>query len=142
MSRLVAGFGCRRGCSVEELGALLDQTLHANSLDRGQLVGIASLDRKADEPGLVRLAAQLRVPFYTFSATELLVHDPLLSHRSDTSFAHTGCYGVAESTALALAEELGASSPRLLVNRQLAPGATLALACSEGTCPQRATPPD
>jgi len=128
MSRLVAGFGCRGGCPADALAALLDQTLHANGLKRSQLVGIASLDRKADEPGLVELAAQLRVPFYTFSATELLVHDSQLSHRSDTSFAHTGCFGVAESSALALAEELGESPPRLLVNRQVAAQATLALA--------------
>lgn len=126
-NQLVAGFGCRRGCSVETLGALLDQALHANGLDRRQLVGIASLDRKVDEPGLVQLAVQLSVPFYTFSATELLAHDSQLSHRSETSFAQTGCYGVAESSALALAEELGESHPRLLVNRQHSAEATLAL---------------
>jgi cobalt-precorrin 5A hydrolase len=129
MSRLVAGFGCRQGCPVDALSAMLDQVLQANDLDRRQLVGIASLDRKADEPGLVQLAAQLRVPFYTFSAAELLVHEPQLSHRSDTSFAHTGCFGVAESTALALTEELGASHPQLLVTRQQTAEATLALAC-------------
>lgn len=127
MSHLVAGFGCRSGCPLDILATLLDQALRTNDLDRDQLVGIASLDRKADEPGLVQLAARLRVPFYTFSATELLAYDPQLSHRSPTSFAHTGCYGVAESCALALAEELGASRPQLLVNRQRTAEATLAL---------------
>jgi cobalt-precorrin 5A hydrolase len=109
------------------LGDLLDRTLRANGLDRGQLVGIASLDRKADEPGLVQLAVQLRVPFYTFTATELLTHDRQLSHRSETSFAHTGCYGVAESSALALAEELGNAHPTLRVKRQKSAEATLAM---------------
>ena len=136
MSQLVAGFGCRQGCPIDVLSALLDQALQANDLDRRQLVGIASLDRKADEPGLVQLAAQLRVPFYTFSAAELLVHEPQLSHRSDTAFAHTGCFGVAESTALALAEELGQPQPQLLVKRQQTADATLALACIKGACPR------
>jgi cobalt-precorrin 5A hydrolase len=130
MRTLVAGFGCQRGCPMAVLGALLDRTLQAHGLDRSQLTGIASLDRKASESGLLALAAALGVPLSTFTTAELAVYEARLSHRSDLSHAHTGCYGVAESSALALAQ-----ASRLLVTRQASPQATVALACSEGACP-------
>lgn len=131
MPTLVAGFGCRQGCPAEALGALLDQTLRAHGLQHMPLAAIASLDRKADEPGLLQLAAQRGVPLCTFSAAHLAAQEPYLSHRSQTSFAHTGCQGVAESSALALAQALGDARPRLLVERQHCAQATLAL-CQVG----------
>jgi len=130
-TRLVAGFGCKRGCPEALLAALLDRTLAEQGLERSQVLGIASLDRKADEAGLVALAASLNVPFQTFTAGQLAAWEPLLTHRSAVSFAHTGCHGVAESSALALSQALGTAEPRLMVGRQVLEGATLALAvCS------------
>lgn len=130
-TRLVAGFGCKRGCPQALLAALLDRTLAEHGLARSQVLGMASLDRKADEAGLVALAASLNVPFQTFTAPHLEPFEALLTFRSAVSFAHTGCHGVAESSALALSQWLGTAKPRLLVGRQLLEGATLALAvCS------------
>ena len=129
--RLVAGFGCKRGCPATLLAALLDRTLAEHGLERSQVRGIASLDRKADEPGLVALAASLQVPFQTFTALQLGAFEARLTHRSALSFAHTGCHGVAESSALALSQALGTAEPQLRVGRQAREGATLALAvCS------------
>jgi len=51
----------------------------------------------------------------------------VLSQRSTTVYAQTGCWGVAESAALALAGRTGVA-PRLHVPRQALGGATLALA--------------
>lgn len=136
MSRLVAGFGCQGGCPVEALDTLLQRTLNDNGLSRDQLTGIASLDRKADEPGLLQLAGQLGVPLHTFSTAELAAFEASLSHRSALSFAHTGCHGVAESAALALAAAAG-ETPRLLIPRQQSHLATLAIACSEGAYPRK-----
>lgn len=121
--QVVAGFGCQRGCPARELSALLDQVLDCSGLVRGQVVGITSLDRKADEPGLLALARDLGVPFKTFSAPQLAALEGQLSHRSEISYAHTGCYGVAESSALALA-----ATTQLLVTRQTSQSATVALA--------------
>lgn len=124
---LYAGFGCRRGCPVETLAVLLRQTLTEHALPLSALRGIASIAPKAREPGLLALAERLGLPFICFDAGQLLGFEPLLSQRSAIAFAQTGCWGVAESSALALAgrESL---QPGLRVTRQRLGGATLALA--------------
>lgn len=124
---LYAGFGCRKGCPVEQLDALLRQTMAAHGLMMSALCGIASIDLKADEPGLLALSAELKVPLTLFGTRALLEVEPLLSHRSATAFAHTGCWGVAESAALALAARHHRHSG-LKVPRQMSATATLALA--------------
>ncbi|MDH0649054.1 cobalamin biosynthesis protein [Pseudomonas sp. GD03858] len=124
---LYAGFGCRRGCPVETLAVLLRQTLASNALPLSALGAIASIAPKAREPGLLALAERLGLPFVCFEAEHLLVFEPLLSQRSANAYAQTGCWGVAESTALALAGR-ATDRPRLHVPRQVLGGATLALA--------------
>ena len=127
---LVVGLGCQRGCPVETLRALLDQTLDAQRIDLGQIRALASIDLKRDEPGLLALAAQLGLPLTCFSSQQLAPYAPQLSHRSAIAYERTGCYGVAESAALALAEQLARSPAKLLVPRQKYAQATLALACA------------
>ena len=125
---LFAGFGCRRGCSQQTLTALLHQTLAEHDLPLHAVRGIASIQAKADEPGLLALAEALGLPLICFEVSQLARVEHLLSQRSASAFAHTGCWGVAESAALALAE--GHSLlPHLRVTRQVLDGATLALAC-------------
>ncbi|MDH0301809.1 MULTISPECIES: cobalamin biosynthesis protein [unclassified Pseudomonas] len=127
---LYAGFGCRRGCPVETLAVLLRQTLASHDLPLSALQAIASIAPKAREPGLLALAERLGVPFMCFDAGHLLTFEPLLSLRSASAYAQTGCWGVAESTALALAAH-ASGQPRLHVPRQVLGGATLALAIGE-----------
>ncbi|WP_194791529.1 cobalamin biosynthesis protein [Pseudomonas sp. UFMG81] len=127
MPALYAGLGCRRGCPVETLAVLLRQTLTDHGLALGALRGIASITPKAREPGLLALADRLGLPLICFDAPQLLVFEPLLSLRSASAFAQTGCWGVAESSALALAGRDGLQ-PRLHIPRQALGGATLALA--------------
>lgn len=127
---LYAGFGCRSGCPVDTLANLLRRTLAEHQLPLSALHGIASIDHKADEPGLLQLAEQLALPLVVFDAEQLLPLAPQLSHRSAVSFRHTGCWGVAESAALALAQARHPQA-RLRVHRQVSVDATLALACGE-----------
>ncbi|WP_028694149.1 cobalamin biosynthesis protein [Pseudomonas cremoricolorata] len=124
---LYAGFGCQRGCSLQALSTLLQHTLAQHGLAASSLQAIASIDLKADEPGLVALAAQLGIPLLTFDAATLNGVVAQLSQRSATAFAHSGCWGVAESAALVAATR-GEGSARLWVERQVAGNATLALA--------------
>lgn len=128
---LVVGLGCRRGCEVHTLLALLETALAQARIERRHITAVASLDRKQDEPGLTALAQRLNVPFKCFSAEQLAPYANRLSHKSDVAFAHTGCYGIAESAALALAEHLGNAPARLLITRQKSADATFALACIE-----------
>ncbi|MVV47348.1 cobalamin biosynthesis protein [Pseudomonas sp. PB120] len=126
---LVVGLGCQRGCPVGTLRALLDQALQAHQIELHQIKALASIDLKRDEPGLIELAAHLALPLTFFSSEQLTGYEPQLSHRSDIAFERTGCYGVAESAALALAEQLVQAPAKLLISRQKYAQATLALAC-------------
>lgn len=125
---LYAGFGCRRGCPADVLETLLRQGLATRGLPLGALHGIASIDLKADEGGLQALAQRLALPLVVFTAVQLQAFESQLSHRSAAAFAHSGCWGVAESSALAFAGQAG-GVPRLLLPRQILGPATLALAC-------------
>ena len=125
---LVVGFGCQRGCPASTLRALLDQALQAHRIELRAIKALASIDLKRDEPGLLELATQLNLPLQYFSSAELAVYQPRLSHHSQIAFERTGCYGVAESAALALAEQLIQAPAKLLISRQKYAQATLALA--------------
>lgn len=67
---LVIGMGCKRGKSFEEL---LDFILEDYTLEelKDNLYGICSIDKKANEIGLLKLAAYLHCKFITFMAEEL-----------------------------------------------------------------------
>ena len=124
----VIGLGCQRGCPASTLRALLDQALQAHRIDLEAVKALASIDLKRDEPGLQELAAQLALPLLYFSSEELASYQQRLSHHSQIAFERTGCYGVAESAALALAEQLIQAPAKLLISRQKYAQATLALA--------------
>ncbi len=64
-SCLLLGVGCRRGKSEEELEAFVRETLEKEKLSSMAVAGIASVDVKADEVGILALAEQLAVPFLT-----------------------------------------------------------------------------
>lgn len=125
---LIAGFGCRQGCPVSELQGLLDQALALAGARATELCGIATFERRLNEPGLLALAKRLTLPLGGYPAAALAPFEPFLSHRSEVSWRHTGCHGVAESAALAHCQALSTLQPRLLVTRQCSAQATVALA--------------
>ncbi|MCH4039307.1 MAG: cobalamin biosynthesis protein [Eubacteriales bacterium] len=65
------GMGCRRGKTAAELMTFLEARVAPRDVLRDRVFAIASIDRKADEQGLIDLAALLGVPFLTFSAETL-----------------------------------------------------------------------
>ncbi|MNR35423.1 cobalamin biosynthesis protein CbiG [compost metagenome] len=113
------------------MGDLLEEALRQQDLPRSALKGLASIELKRNEPGLRQLAARLGLPLVFFSAADLARFEPRLSHRSALAHRHSGCYGVAESAALALAEHMGAGIAHLHVPRCSSARATLALAMAE-----------
>jgi cobalt-precorrin 5A hydrolase len=131
---LVVGLGCQRGCPASLLLELIEQALQDHGLAIEAITALASIDLKRSEPGLLALAEHLGLPLVFFSAAELSGFDAQLSHRSAIAFAHTGCYGVAESSALALLQRLGGRHGELLITRQKNQHATFALA---GDVPNR-----
>ena len=100
---LALGVGCERGTPSEELIALVTETLAQEVLSPQAIACVASLDLKADEKAVHDLAAALNVPARFFTAAELEAQAPRLVTPSEVVFAETGCHGVAEGAALAVA---------------------------------------
>lgn len=127
---LVAGLGCNRGCSLEPLLELLDQTLARHGLHRHELRALASITLKQDEPGLQQLAAILGLSIHFYPAAVLREYGDRLSRKSEIVFRETGCHGVAEAAALAHAERMVEHDypAELLVPKQKNADATLAVA--------------
>jgi cobalt-precorrin 5A hydrolase len=125
---LVAGLGCRRDCSLDELLALLDSTLAEHGSNPAELTALASSAHKADEPGLQRLAAHLNLPIRFLPAEVLAGYHGRLSETSAKALQVTGTPGVAEASALALAEQLSGQPARLWITKRKSAAATVAVA--------------
>ena len=133
------GLGCERNTSLDLLERLVDQTLAAQQLAPQAVAGLASIDRKADEPALLALAAQRQWPVRWFDAASLAA--VAVPTPSAAVAKEMGTASVAEAAAQ-LAAGPGA---RLLQTKQIAHAqgaergaATLAVALAEGQwAPQR-----
>jgi cobalt-precorrin 5A hydrolase len=124
------GMGCERHCPKDELMRLLDQCLDQAQLDISQIASINSINIKADEVGLIELAAMLEKPFYTWGIECLGRVEHLLSVRSDYVYNTVGVYGVAESAALVGASEQTGEEAELLLVKQKTAKATCSIARS------------
>jgi cobalt-precorrin 5A hydrolase/precorrin-3B C17-methyltransferase len=121
---LVAGMGCNRGTTAASLRALLEQALAEAGLALASLTAITSVDAKADEPGLVELAAQLGVPLVTYPADDLA--GQAVPNPSAAPLQALGTPSVAEASVLA-------HGATLLVEKQRTAEAT----CAVGRIPAR-----
>ncbi|MFP3515649.1 cobalamin biosynthesis protein [Pseudomonas sp. SIMBA_077] len=127
---MIIGLGCRQGCSCDDLLALIQQALGQAALTLSSAHALASIDLKREEPGLIQLAARFNLPLEVFSAQQLEPYASRLSQHSKVAYEQTGCWGIAESAALALAEQLGGTTAKLIIPRQSSVMATFALACA------------
>ena len=140
---LAVGMGCRRGVPLEELEALLDETLEQHNLSRASVRCIATADLKRDEVGILLLASRLGVEVQCYSGEELNsvfdkggtcsqndaatrqeVAGPFI-RPTPSPVAHRliGVWGVSEPAAL-----LASGANGLLVTRQKTHLATIAIA--------------
>lgn len=133
---LWVGIGCERGTSKELIETAIEQVCRSNHLSERAIAGIATIDIKADEVGLVQLCRDRNWPLRTFRADVL--RSVNVPNPSAIVAAEVGTPSVAEAAALVAANNLG---ERPLVPLQVAkqifklegqPGAvTVAIAQSE-----------
>lgn len=116
---LVAGAGCSRGCPPAELAALLDAALAELA---GELVALATIDWRSDEPCMLAAARRHGVPLRTHAAERLAA--VAVPSPSAVVARHVGTPSVAEAAALLSA---GAGATLALAKRRSA-DATLAIA--------------
>ncbi|MEY2246336.1 precorrin-3B C(17)-methyltransferase [Streptomyces sp. BF23-18] len=95
---LVVGVGASRGAPVEEVLALVEDTLREAGLSVRSVAGLATVDAKSEEPGIVGAAARLGVPVVTYTAEELAA--VAVPNPSDAPLAAVGTPSVAEAAAL------------------------------------------
>ncbi len=99
------GIGCERHTSLSLLERVVDQALERQQLAPEAVAGLASVDRKGDEPALLALAEQRQWPLRLFKAEELA--PVVVPTPSDAVRKEMGTASVAEAAALLAAGPKG-----------------------------------
>ncbi|QIN79540.1 precorrin-3B C(17)-methyltransferase [Rubrobacter marinus] len=115
---LVVGVGCSRGATEDEILNLLRATLRRAGLSGKSVAALASVDVKADEPGLLRAAESLGVPVRFRGARELAGIE--VPNPSSVVEGAVGTPSVAEASVIAAGAEL-------LVEKEKSRNATVAI---------------
>ena len=117
------GIGCKRHTSRENFEQAIGWVCRRYQINREAIAGIATIDRKVQEQGLLEYCRRHGLPLKTFSAAALsLVKVP--SPREEVA-TQVGSASVAEAAALL------ASQGQLLVPKQIIEGrVTIAIAVS------------
>ncbi|MEV5339149.1 precorrin-3B C(17)-methyltransferase [Streptomyces sp. NPDC052676] len=101
---LVVGVGASKGAPVEEVLGLVEEALRDAGLSARSVAELATVDAKAEEPGIVGAAARLGVPLVTYAAEELAAVE--VPNPSEAPLAAVGTPSVAEAAALVRGGEL------------------------------------
>lgn len=119
---LIAGMGCNRGTTRDELLDLLKTSFRENNLSLNSLAGFATTSVKEDETGLLELAGTLEKPieFYDKSALNSV---KTIQNPSEIVEKHLGVKSVCEAAAI-----LAAHNGDLILPKIKKGNATLAVA--------------
>ncbi|NEO16169.1 MAG: precorrin-3B C(17)-methyltransferase [Moorea sp. SIO3F7] len=98
------GIGCERGTSKQLIEMAIRQTCERYGLSENAIAGIATIDLKADEVGIVQLCQERHWPLRTFPAEVL--RSVTVPNPSDVVAEEVGTPSVAEAAALYSAKEL------------------------------------
>jgi cobalt-precorrin 5A hydrolase len=122
---LVLGVGCKRGVPAQEIEELFQSVCRSEGFALLSLAVVATVDLKADEPGLQEFAARHGVPLRSFGREELAAVGPLPTP-SEAVRARIGVAGVSEPAAM-----LAAGTRQLLLPKVRGRRVTLAIARRE-----------
>ena len=124
---LVVGVGCNRGTSADEIREEVDAVLTANGLSARSVARLATIQKKADEEGLLEVASERNWPLWWYSNDQINNEAPDFNGRSDVVFKYVGVYGVSEPAAM-----LAAGATTLLVEKQKRGNLTVSVARIDG----------
>ncbi len=110
------GLGCERDTSLAVLERLVSEGLAQQGLVPEAVAGLASIDRKGDEPALLALAEQRGWPLRLYGAHTLA--GVTVPHPSEAVAREMGTPSVAEAAALQAASQAG-GAPRLLLEKTI-----------------------
>lgn len=112
---LYIGFGCRRGASIREFQEVLDDIVVVEDISIKAIAGIASVDLKNDEDGLLALAEKYQWPVKFFTKEQINGMYP--AGKENKVYQKVGVYGVAEPAAR-LAAAIGENPGRLIMGKK------------------------
>jgi cobalt-precorrin 5A hydrolase len=118
---LIAGIGCNRGASGDEIMALIRNTFKRHQISILTLKSLVSIEEKKNEKGLFKVAETLGIPLEFFCLSELL--DVPVYSASEVVEKHMGVKCICEAVALKKA-----SRGRLLIPKVKSKNVTLAVA--------------
>ncbi|WP_405596395.1 precorrin-3B C(17)-methyltransferase [Streptomyces sp. NBC_01410] len=101
---LVVGVGASRDAPLDEVLGLVEDTLRDAGLSKLSVAALATVDAKAQEPGIVGAAERLGVPLVTYAPETLA--SITVPNPSSAPLAAVGTPSVAEAAALAEGGEL------------------------------------
>lgn len=110
--KITLGLGCDRNTPASTLERCIREALAACGRLPGDVIAVASIDLKADEPGLLEVIARHRWPALFYPASELAAVD--VPNPSETVRKYTGTPSVSEAAALLAA---GADKSHLLIEK-------------------------
>ncbi len=110
---IIIGIGCERNTDEKVIQRAINESLNQNGLSLLSISGLATIDKKNDEIGLLNLSKKNEWPIYFFSALELSqVNVP---SPSNIVLNEMGTASVAEAAAILL----GARSGRLIQEKKI-----------------------
>jgi cobalt-precorrin 5A hydrolase len=128
---LWVGIGCQKGISQQLINLAIKKVFQENKLIYSQVAGIATIDKKASEIGLIEFCNLEKLPLKTFSAEVL--NNVFVPNPNNNITKLMGTSSVAESSAILAASESTATKITLLVPKQIfrLPGESLTLAVAK-----------
>jgi cobalt-precorrin 5A hydrolase len=129
---IVAGLGCRKGTTCEDLLSALDAACMEAGISRHSVTALATGEIKREEPGILQLADRLSLALHIVDDDGLMEAEPRTKTVSRHSLAKTLSSSLSEAAALAVAGE----TSEIIVPRLISQGATCALAEAKDPAPR------
>lgn len=120
------GIGCKKGKEAKKIEEFIMSNLQRAGISLIQVFGLASIDAKKNEQGLLAWSRKEEIPYITYTAEELSRVDGNF-HGSEFVKEHVGVDNVCERAALKLCEPDG----KLVYEKHAEDGMTIAIAGRE-----------
>ena len=127
---VILGIGCKKEKPYDEIKDSVFRILEEYGISSASIAKMASIDLKAEEPGLLQLAEKLQVPFAVFSA-ETLMEVPGEYEASGFVQKITGVDNVCERAAMAACDREEQETAQFICRKTAANGVTVALLSRE-----------
>ncbi len=101
---LWVGIGCERGTSKKVIADAIDQVFLANQFSPSAIAGIATIDIKADEVGLLELCRERNLPLKTFPSE--ILNTVTVPNPSQVVEQEVGTPSVAEAAVIIAASQM------------------------------------